>query len=84
MALELKWTLEPGDIPELVELPADRVEDTDWSKTEPFVQRQRCGVGETDAGDDRMDVLRIERGEQRRVERSAASASASFRMTGTR
>lgn len=36
-AFEPKRTFEPGDVPELVELPADGVEDTHGSKTEPLV-----------------------------------------------
>ena len=68
-------TFEPRDIPECVELPADGVEDTDGAETEPLMERQGRGIGESDADDDRLDVLVLERGEERSVERRPASTS---------
>ena len=81
LGFEPEWTLEPGDVPELAELAADRGKDADRSKPEPLVQRKGCGIGQADAGDDRMDILRLERGKEGLVERGPMPASTSVRMT---
>src|SRR4029079_19318329 len=69
------WTFEPGDVPEPVELPADRVEHANRPKSKLLVERQRRGIRQADAGDDRPDVFPPEGGKQRGVERRATPAS---------
>ena len=79
--MDPKWTFEPGDVPERVELPAYGVEHTDRSKSEFFVKRERGGIGQADARDDRVDVLAFECGEQRGIKCSPTATSTRLWMT---
>lgn len=74
-------TLEPGHIPILLELPANGVKYANGAEAEPLVQRDRRRVRQADAGDDRFDVLALQRVEQCAIERRAAAASHCPRMT---
>jgi len=75
------WTLEPSDVPELVELPADRVEDTDGSKAKPLAKGKGCGIWQADTGHDLWTSSRSSAANRSPVERRPTSASTSVGMT---
>ena len=54
---EPQRTLEPHDIPILIELPPNRVEHADTPEAEPLVQRDRCRIRQADASDDHFHIL---------------------------
>jgi hypothetical protein len=79
--MEPKGPLEPSDVPELVELPAHRVEDTHGAETESFVKRYGSGIRQAHACNHPVNVLALEHSKQRAIERRAAAPAKGLWVT---